>query len=102
MTDRVTLTIDGAPIEAQRGGLVKIGVPTFRPCRDCGGTGYLSFYTCETCWGHGVEERERIVSLEIPPLVADGTVFEIGLSGLGIRNFFLRVHVRIDPSLDCP
>jgi len=34
--------------------------------------------------------------IEVPPWVRSGTVYELPLDGLGIHNFYLRVHVFVD------
>jgi molecular chaperone DnaJ len=81
--------------QARRGGLVAIGVPAFVTCPSCRGTGRVWLYRCEYCWGEGLIETERPVRVQVPPLVADHTVVEIPLGGLGIRNFYLRVILRV-------
>jgi molecular chaperone DnaJ/curved DNA-binding protein len=40
-------------------------------------------------------EEEQVVRVQIPPLIRDGTVVEIPLRGLGIHNFYLRLHLRV-------
>ncbi len=40
-------------------------------------------------------ETEETVHVRIPPRVREGTVCEVPLRGLGIHNFFLRLHIRI-------
>jgi hypothetical protein len=39
---------------------------------------------------------ERVVRIPIPPRVRSGTVIEVPLDGIGIRNLHLRVYVRIE------
>jgi molecular chaperone DnaJ/curved DNA-binding protein len=84
-----------SPAQAQRGGLITIGVPVFVNCPFCQGSGHDWPYRCEYCWGEGLVESERPVRVQIPPWVADGTVIEIPLQGLGIHNFYLRVILRV-------
>jgi molecular chaperone DnaJ len=84
-----------SPDQAQRGGLITIGVPVFVSCPFCQGTGQDWFHRCEYCWGEGLVESERPVRIQVPPWVADGTVIEIPLQGLGIHNFYLRVILRV-------
>jgi DnaJ-class molecular chaperone len=84
-----------SPAQAQRGGLITIGVPVFVSCPFCQGTGQDWPYRCEYCWGEGLVESERPVRIQVPPWVADGTVIEIPLQGLGIHNFYLRVILRV-------
>src|SRR4029453_6744197 len=38
---------------------------------------------------------ERIVRVTIPPLIRTGAVIEGPLSGLGIHNLYLRLHLRV-------
>jgi molecular chaperone DnaJ len=83
------------PDEAAHGGLIAIGVPVFEACPSCRGTGRVWLYRCDACWGEGLVESQRAVRVQVPPFVRDGTVIEIPLGGLGIRNFFLRVELRI-------
>ncbi|MBN2467654.1 MAG: J domain-containing protein [Deltaproteobacteria bacterium] len=85
-----------SPDEARRGGAVPIGVPVFHTCRFCGGSGHDWVFPCIHCQEQGVVEDEEVVTIRIPPMVPDGTVFEVPLRGLGIRDFQLRVHIRID------
>ena len=40
-------------------------------------------------------EEEETVRVQIPPLVRDGTILEVPIRGLGIHNFYLRLHIRI-------
>ncbi len=41
----------------------------------------------------GLVETETIVHVRIPPMTPLGTIFEVPLRGLGIHNFYLRLHV---------
>jgi len=81
--------------EARRGGAAPIGVPVFYPCRVCGGSGHDWLFPRVHCQEQGVVEAEEVVTIRIPPLVKDGTIFEVPLRGLGIHNFRLRIHIRI-------
>lgn len=85
-----------SPDEARKGGTVPIGVPVFYPCHHCGGSGHDWLFPCIYCQEQGVIEDEEVVKVKMPPLVKDGTIFELPLQGLGIHNFQLRVHIRID------
>jgi DnaJ-class molecular chaperone len=82
--------------EAARGVSLPLEVPTFETCPFCGGTGHDWEFTCGYCGGDGVTEHGRPVQLRIPPLVAPGSLYEIPLDGLGVHNFYLRVHVFVD------
>ncbi len=51
------------------------------PCTACGGRGVFVEEACTTCYGSGVEKRQREVQARIPPGVADGQ--KIRLKGRG-------------------
>ncbi|HSS66586.1 MAG TPA: DnaJ domain-containing protein [Gammaproteobacteria bacterium] len=94
--DALNLGLHLSAEEAWRGGTVELGVPIFFPCPDCHGTGRVGFfYACAGCHETGAVMREEPVRLRIPAGVTDGTLFEIPLTGLGIRNFYLRVLIRV-------
>jgi hypothetical protein len=92
------LTVDVAisEEEAGAGGTVRVGVPTFAPCTRCAAQG------CDQCAWRGVRERERPVSIALPPMTGRGTTFVMPLQGLGIHNFYLRVRVRTDKAVEPP
>jgi DnaJ-class molecular chaperone len=85
--------------EAFRGILLPIEVPTLDVCHACGGTGRDWGFPCSVCRGEGSVEWERTVGLRIPPGVRPGSLFEIPLDHLAIRNFYLKVHVFVDDRL---
>jgi hypothetical protein len=91
------LTVDVvlSPDEALRGGVVAIAVPVFRRCSACGGSGQDWFFPCLWCRQQGFVEEEEAVEIELPRLLKSGTVVDVPLRELGIRNLVLRVHVRI-------
>jgi DnaJ-class molecular chaperone len=84
-----------SPYEALQGVVVPVGIPVFRPCAVCGGSGRDWFSPCLDCGGQGVVETERTVHVRVPPQVREGAIFERPLRGLGIRNLYLRLHIRI-------
>jgi DnaJ-class molecular chaperone len=88
----VTLT----PDEAARGGVLLLGVPSCSPCEECGGAGQDGIFPCRLCDGEGLLEEEETVRVPIPPRVGDGTVMAFPLRGLGLHNYYLRLHVRVD------
>jgi molecular chaperone DnaJ len=83
------------PGEAAQGVVVAIGVPTVHRCPVCDGSGVDWAYPCAFCGHQGVVTEEEVVRVRIPPLVRPGTILEIPLESLGIRNLFLRFHVSI-------
>ena len=84
-----------SPDEAARGVVLRVGVPVFRRCATCAGTGHEWFFPCLSCGQEGVVEDEEVVSIRIPPMVASGTMVEVALEALGIRNLRLQVHVSV-------
>jgi len=83
------------PAEAIHGGTLPVTLPLFQPCPVCGGTGEEWPFPCNECRAQGIIQSRVTLRVEIPPQAAPGTVIELPLRGLGIRNFYLRVHVLI-------
>ena len=83
------------PEEAVRGGILPLGVPVFSPCPACGGSRRAWLFPCTYCREQGMVEEEQIVRIHLPPMVRDGTIVEMPISGLGIHNFYLRLAIRI-------
>jgi DnaJ-class molecular chaperone len=84
-----------SPHEAVQGGALFLAVPSCSPCEKCGGSGTEGMFPCSRCDGEGLCEEQETVRVYVPPMVADGTVMEIPLRGLGIHNFYLRLNIRI-------
>jgi molecular chaperone DnaJ len=84
-----------SPDEAAQGGVAPIGVPAFHPCPLCSGSGRDWLFPCSYCRGQAMIEEEQTIDVRIPAMVRDGTILEVPISGLGIHNFHLRLHVRI-------
>ena len=76
--------------------LVPFEVPVFAICFQCGGTGRDWLFPCEECDGEGRRVDCAALNVRVPPGVRDGSVFEFSLERLGIRNLWLRVHVRVE------
>jgi molecular chaperone DnaJ len=81
--------------EALRGVVVPIAVPVLRRCPICGGSGEDWLFPCFRCGQRGFLEREEAIEIELPPFLRSGTIVDVPLHDLGIRNFVLRVHVQI-------
>jgi DnaJ-class molecular chaperone len=79
--------------EKARGCVVPVGIPVFETCPTCAGTGRDWVFSCLSCQEQGMIEREEIVHIRVPPETPSGAIFEIPLRGLGIHNFYLRLHV---------
>jgi len=84
-----------SPDEATQGGVVFLAVPSCSPCERCGGSGREDLFPCAWCDGEGLLEEEEMVRIHIPSRVGDGTLMEVPLRGLGIHNFYLRLHIRV-------
>ena len=87
------------PAEAAHGCVVPVGIPTFAHCPLCRGSGRDWLSPCVRCEGEGVVERERELRLRIPPLLPSGSVIEVALDPLGVRNFYLRLHIFVEMPL---
>lgn len=81
------------PGEASRGCVVPIEVPAFRRCPECAGSGRDWLYPCARCEQRGLVQSQHVVHLNIPPGVESGAAYDLLLNTLGVRNFYLRVHV---------
>ncbi|HSE89712.1 MAG TPA: hypothetical protein VLJ79_26095 [Candidatus Binatia bacterium] len=84
-----------SPEEAARGVVVPVGVPVFYTCPECGGSGRHWLFPCVNCNAQGIIEEEKTVRVHIPGMAPDRTVIEVPIHGLGIHNFYLRLHIRI-------
>ena len=91
-----------SPDEAAQGGVIFLAVPSCSPCERCGGSGREEFFPCSRCDGEGLLEEEEMVRIHVPPRVGDATLIELPLRGLGIHNFYLRLHIRVAPETAHP
>jgi DnaJ-class molecular chaperone len=83
------------PEEASRGGVLPVTVPIFRECPVCRGSGEDWLFPCLECHAQGLIERRETIRIKIPAGIRPSTAFEFPLRGLGIHDFYLRVHVLI-------
>jgi hypothetical protein len=95
----LTVEVQLSPEEARRGGVLNIGVPVFRPCTLCAGTGRSWSWPCQACQAEGMIEDEDVVAVYIPPQVQQGAIMNVPLHWLGINNFYLRIFVRMTSSV---
>jgi DnaJ-class molecular chaperone len=93
--EALNATVVLSPEEAAEGGVVLLGVPSCSPCERCSASGRQGLFPCSFCDGEGLIEEEEMVRVHIPPKVADGAVMDVPLRGLGVHNFYLRLHVRL-------
>jgi molecular chaperone DnaJ len=86
--------------EAARGLVLRARVPVLRSCETCGGSGYDRGFPCLGCEEQGTVEMEATVEIPIPAGVRPGTVLEVPLAHLGIRNLVLRFHISVTGALE--
>ena len=84
-----------SPEEAAMGVDVPVAVPVFYTCHQCCGSGRDWLFPCIGCNAQGIIEEEETVRVPIPSMIHDRAVIEVPIHGLGIHNFYLRLHVRI-------
>jgi DnaJ-class molecular chaperone len=82
--------------EATRGCVVPVGVPVFTRCPQCRGSGHDWVLPCAYCRRQGIIEREALLRVRIPAMTPSGSTYEVPLRGLGIHNFYLRLHVFVE------
>jgi len=97
--EALNTTVLLSPDEAVRGGIIFLAVPSCSPCDRCGGGGRDGLFPCAQCDGEGLIEEEETVRVHVPPLVGDGTVMNVALRGLGVHNFYLRLHIRVGSAM---
>ena len=83
------------PEEASAGGVLPVTLPVFQECPVCRGTGENWPFPCFACHAEGFVEQRETFRLRIPPGIRHATIFELPLRGLGIHNFYLRVHILV-------
>lgn len=81
------------PEESARGCVVPVNVPVFSRCPQCHGSGRDWVFPCAYCRQQGMIQREERLYIQIPAQAPSGSIYEIPLRGLGIHNFYLRLHV---------
>jgi len=94
--DGLNIEVVLTPEEGCRGGVLPIGVPVFRRCPECRGSGWDWLSPCLACGQQGTIEDEAIVRVRIPPMARSGSIFEMPLRGLRIHDFYLRLHVFVE------
>jgi molecular chaperone DnaJ len=93
--DALNATVILSAAEAEQGGIIFLTVPSASPCERCRGSGQQGMFPCEQCDGEGILEEEEQVRAHVRPGTGDGTVIAVPLRGLGVHNFYLRLHVRV-------
>jgi len=90
---QLTLT----PEDAARGGIAMIEAPAIYPCPACHGSGQDDGFPCAVCDELGVVEEKESIPVEIPTMSEPYLQIEIPLRGLGVHNFYLRLHLEVAP-----
>jgi molecular chaperone DnaJ len=86
--------------QAERGALLRIGMPVFRRCSACSGLGSTPFLQCARCLGAGLVEATRPVAVRVSPGASDGSEIVLSLVPLGVQNFYACVRLAIDRDRD--
>lgn len=88
----------GGTVKSARGHMV-----FSKPCPQCGGTGRQRQTGCPTCDGQKIEMRTELLTIAIPPGLADGARIRIPAKGHVGRNggetgdLYITVHVQAHP-----
>jgi molecular chaperone DnaJ len=90
----ITLT----PEDAASGGIAMIEAPAYYPCPLCRGAGQDEGLPCAVCDELGIVEEKETIPVAIPPMLQSNQQMEIPLRGLGIHNYYLRLHFTVAPN----
>ncbi len=83
------------PDEARKGGELRIDIPVNCLCDWCGGSGSQYLFLCSSCFGEGVIERRKMVTLMIPSNVKNGEINHLDLQTFGIEGY-LKIYFVIN------
>jgi len=82
------------PWEAWHGVELPLVLPVIADCPWCGGLGQ-TLLPCLRCRGRGVTVRQRVLRIQIPSNVYDGTVMELPLGDARFGWRLLRLHISV-------
>jgi DnaJ-class molecular chaperone len=82
--------------EAMRGGEAKIMVPGRVPCSVCRGLKTVGPFPCFRCGGGGTLTGEYPLWVRFPAGMSSAYTVQVAMDHIGIHNFYLTVHFRID------
>jgi hypothetical protein len=91
--DRLRAEIRLSRRQAWAGAAVPLEVFLRSTCRGCGGRGEVWGEVCQACEGAGDARQRQMVTVSVPPGVADGTRFSFSVSPR--RGPRTRVDVRV-------
>ncbi len=80
--------------EARFGCRLPLRIPCYIRCPACHGTGQW-WGVCQACYGDGIIESTRELSLNIPPGTRDGEMYYIDLGDVGVGKLLLEIHIII-------
>jgi hypothetical protein len=83
-----------SPREAIDGATLRLVLPTVQDCPNCGGLGG-TLKPCLMCDDAGKLVADSVVRVTIPAMTPDGSVIDVSLDQIGIRNMHVRVHVAV-------
>lgn len=83
------------PEQAAHGTSIPLTIPLFEACPTCEGSGRAGYYECDRCEGRGLVERFHRLDVLIPAGQADGDVIAVPLKHAGVRNLYLKLHLRV-------
>lgn len=83
------------PIQAFRGGDIRLMIPARLTCPSCSGRRGLGFFRCLQCRGKGEVIGEAPVKISYPAGISDNQVVQLPLDQYGIHNLYLTVRFRV-------
>jgi molecular chaperone DnaJ len=95
--DAIDIQLILKPGDAAAGGVTMLDVPAFYPCPLCKGSGQTDGFACEACEETGLVPECGTLQVAIPAAVGDHQQTEVPLPGLGVHNYYLRLHFRVAP-----
>ncbi len=89
-----------SPDEAVQGGIIFLAVPSCSPCDRCGGAGRDGLFPCAQCDGEGLIEEAETVRVHVSAYGRETVPsMKVPLRGLGVHNFYLRLHIRVGSAM---
>ncbi len=70
--------------EAEKRGKIRLNIPVWQRCENCGGAGFSFPFLCSACGSNGVVARNRAIDIEIPVLKRSREVYNFNLRRIGI------------------